>query len=73
MLPDEVDARLRREARRRGTSIAELAREAIARQLPPESEPDSLTFFAIGEGGPVEVSEHTEEYVAKAIRKQRKR
>jgi len=33
MLPDEVDARLRLEARRRGTSIAEVAREAIEKEL----------------------------------------
>lgn len=73
MLPDDVDARLRLEARRRGTSIADVAREAIERQLPPESEPGALAFLAIGEGGPANVSKRADEYVAKAIRKQRKR
>jgi plasmid stability protein len=73
MLPDDVDARLRREARRRGTSIADVAREAIERQLPPEPEPGALAFLAIGEGGPANVSERADEYVAKAIRKRRKR
>ena len=73
MLPDDVDARLRLEARRRGTSIADVAREAIERQLPPESEPGELAFLAIGEGGPANVAERADEYVAKAIRKQRKR
>ena len=41
MLPDDIDDRLRLEARRRGTSIAEIAREAIEAQLPPA--PDRAT------------------------------
>lgn len=68
MLPDEVDARLRLEARRRGTSIADVARDAIERQLPPAPEPGRLSFFAIGEGGPADVSERVDDYVAKAMR-----
>ena len=49
---DELDDRLRLEARRRGTSIADVAREAIERQLPPAPEPGELSFFAIGDGDP---------------------
>ena len=34
---------------------ADVAREAIERQLPPEPEPGALAFLAIGEGGPADV------------------
>ena len=68
MLPDELDDRLRLEARRRGTSIADVAREAIERQLPPAPKPGELSFFAIGEGSPADVSEHIDEHVARAVR-----
>ena len=49
MLPDAVDARLRLEAKRRGTSIAALAREAIEVRLPSPRADGRLGFFAIGE------------------------
>jgi plasmid stability protein len=71
MLPDELDERLRLEARRRGTSIADVAREAIERQLPPASRPGGLSFFAIGDGRPRDVSEHVDEHVARAVRRKR--
>ena len=71
MLPDELDDRLRLEARRRGTSIADVAREAIDRQLPPAPEPGALSFFAIGEGSPADASEHIDEHVARAVRRKR--
>jgi hypothetical protein len=67
MLPDEVDARLRLEARRRGRSIADVAREAIERQLPPAPEGGALGFFAIGEGGPPDVSERVDEFVGQSV------
>jgi plasmid stability protein len=71
MLPDDLDDRLRLEARRRGTSIADVAREAIERQLPPAPEPGNLSFFAIGEGGPRDASDRVDEHVGKAIRRKR--
>jgi len=71
MLPDELDERLRLEARRRGTSIADVAREAIERQLPPAPEAGGLSFFAIGDGQPRNVSEHVDEHVARAVRRRR--
>ena len=71
MLPDDVDDRLRLEARRRGTSIAEIAREAIEAQLPPIPEPGELAFFAIGEGGPNDASERVDEYVGEAVGRKR--
>jgi hypothetical protein len=46
MLSDEVDARLRFEARRRHVSVAELVREAVeARYSSPA--PRKLSFFAL--------------------------
>jgi hypothetical protein len=70
MLPDEVDARLRLEARRRGTSIAEVAREAIEKELPSQGE-GRLSFFAIGEGSPSDASERVDELVAEGVRRRR--
>jgi Ribbon-helix-helix protein, copG family len=67
MLPDELDARLRQEARRRGVSIADVARDAIDRQLPPPRADGRLGFFAVGEGSPADVSEHVDEHVRRAI------
>ena len=71
MLPDDLDDRLRLEARRRGTSIADVAREAIERHLPPPPDPANLGFFAIGEGGPKDASDRVDEHVGKAIRRKR--
>jgi hypothetical protein len=67
MLPDDVDARLRLEARRRGSSIAEIAREAIESQLPQPPPDGHLSFFSIGEGSPADVSERIDEFVGQAI------
>lgn len=71
MLPDELDDRLRLEARRRGTSIADVAREAIERQLPPAPTPGELSFFAIGDGAGEDASERVDEHVARAVRRRR--
>lgn len=70
MLPDEVDARLRHEARRRGTSIAEVAREAIEKELPSQGD-GRLSFFAIGEGSPSDASERVDELVAESVHRRR--
>jgi Ribbon-helix-helix protein, copG family len=67
MLPDDIDARLRLEARRRGSSIAEVAREAIERQLPQPSADGHLSFFSVGEGSPTDVSERVDEFVGQAL------
>jgi hypothetical protein len=71
MLPNELDDRLRLEARRRGTSIADVAREAIDRQLPPAPKPGEFSFVAIGDGAPEDASEHVDEHVARAVRRRR--
>lgn len=67
MLPDELDLRLRLEAKRRSASIAEVAREAIDRHVGPARPEGRLSFFAIGDGGPPEASERVDELVSKAI------
>ncbi len=70
MLPDDVDARLRLAARRRGLSIAQVAREAIERELPPP--PDGrLGFFAVGDGSPRDASERVDELVADSVPRRR--
>lgn len=67
MLPDALDARLRLEARRRGMSIADVARSALERELPEPAPNGALSFFAIGKGEPSDVAEHAENFVGKAI------
>lgn len=70
MLSENVDLRLRLEARRRGTSVAEVAREAIEKQLP--AQPDGrLSFFAIGDGSPPDASERVDELVGKSVARRR--
>jgi hypothetical protein len=71
MLPDDVDARLRLEARRRGLSIAQVAREAIERELPPPPADGRLGFFAVGDGSPQDASERVDELVANSVRGRR--
>ena len=70
MLPDDLDARLRLEARLRGVSVAHVAREAIERELPSQAD-GSLSFFAVGEGSPRDASERVDELVAKSVRRRR--
>lgn len=68
MLPDDLDARLRLEARRRGVSVAHVARDAIERELPSQAD-GRLSFFAIGDGAPRDASERVDELVAKSVRR----
>lgn len=69
MLPDEVDARLRQEAKRRGVSIADVAREAIDRHVPSPPADGRLGFFAVGEGSGPDDSERVDELVGDAVRR----
>jgi predicted DNA-binding protein len=66
MLPDDVVARLRHESQRRGTSVAEIVREAVEQHLVEPEPGKPLAFFALGEG-PSDGSERVDEYVAKAM------
>lgn len=72
MLPDDLDARLRLEARRRGVSMAEIVREAVERHLPGREPGRPLSFFAVGKGGPADASERVDEYVLRAVRRRRR-
>jgi len=71
MLPDDVDARLRLEARRRGVSVAQVARDAIERELPAPAD-GRLGFFAVGDGSPADASERVDELVADSVRRHRR-
>ena len=71
MLPEDVDSRLRYEARRRGVSIADVVREAIEEHLPAPPESGRLSFFGVGTGSPADVSERVDEYVGKAVARHR--
>ncbi len=67
MLPDELDVRLRLEAKRRSLSIADVAREAIDKHVPPVRPEGGLSFVAIGEGSPPDASERVDEIVGAAL------
>ncbi len=49
-------------------SVAEVAREAIEKQLPAQPD-ERLSFFAIGEVSPVDASERVDELVTKSVRR----
>lgn len=67
VLPDDVDAQLRYEARRRGVSMTELAREAIAAYLvDPADEGRDLSIFDLAEGDP-DSGSNVDRYVAEAM------
>ena len=68
IVSDDVDARVRLEARRRGSSISAVVRAALHRHLPHTSA-GHLSFFWVGEGGPADVSERVDEYVVQALRR----
>ena len=71
MLSDETAARLHLESRRRGTSLAQVVREAVEVHLAdPQEEPEMrrLSFFGISEGG-IDDSEHVQERVREAIQR----
>jgi predicted DNA-binding protein len=63
-LPDELDARLRHEAERRGTTVSALTREAIEALLGTTSDRRRLLAAASGASGRSDVSERIEEILA---------
>jgi Ribbon-helix-helix protein, copG family len=68
MLPDDVEARLRSEARRRGVPLAQVVRDAVERHLPEPKPGQPLSFFAVG-SGPVDGSERVDDTVRRAVRR----
>lgn len=66
-LPDDLDARLRHEAQRRGMTVSELTREAIARHLDHPQGRRRLGAAAAGRSGRSDVSERIEEILAAEV------
>lgn len=67
VLPDDVDAQFRYEAGRRGVSLTELAREAIAAYIVDEADEGwELSFFDLGEGD-LDSGSNVDHYVAEAM------
>lgn len=66
-LPGPLDARLRHEAERRGTTIAEISREALEAYLGEPSTRRRLGAAAAGKSGSSDVSERIEEILASEI------
>jgi predicted transcriptional regulator len=63
-LPDELDARLRHEAERRGSTVSELTREAIENLLGPQQGKRRLLAAGAGASGRDDISERIEEILA---------
>jgi len=64
-LPDDLDARLRHEAERRGMTISELTREAIARHVGGTRR--RLGAAGAGRSGRADISERIEEILAAEV------
>jgi predicted transcriptional regulator len=64
-LPEELDTRLRHEARRRGTTISELTREAIEAHLGATPGRRKLRAAGAGASGRTDVSDCVEEILTR--------
>ncbi len=60
-LPDDIDREVRDEAARRGLTVSEWTREAIAAHLPRQSGRRHLRGVAAGASGRSDISERIEE------------
>lgn len=63
-LPDDLDARLRHEAKRRGTTVSQLTREAIEAHLGGARARRRLLAAGAGASGHADVSERIDEILA---------
>ncbi|MBK9180811.1 MAG: ribbon-helix-helix protein, CopG family [Acidimicrobiales bacterium] len=70
-LPDELDARLRFEAQRRGVTVSELTREAIEAHLGGRRARRALLAAGAGASGHDDISERIEEILAAEVRSSR--
>lgn len=70
-IPDELDARLRKEAELRGTTISALVREAIERLLGVRRgrQRRRFSFIGIGDSGRSDISERIEEILRSRARR----
>jgi predicted transcriptional regulator len=65
-LPDDLDARLRHEAQRRGMTISEVTREAIEAHI-GQGRPRRLLAIGAGRSGQTDISERIEEILGQEI------
>lgn len=73
-LPDDLDARLRHEAQRRGMTISELTRQAIETQLGTGTGTGTrrrLGAAAAGRSGRNDISERIDEIIAAEVARSR--
>ncbi len=63
-LSDELDARLRHEAERRGMTVSELTREAIEAHVGMSRKRRTLLAAGVGASGQHDISERIEEILA---------
>lgn len=66
-LPDDLDARLRHEAERRGTTMSELTREAIENLLSTPQGKRRLLAAGAGASGHTDISERIEEILVSEV------
>ena len=66
-IPDELDARLRHEAARRGLTISEVSREALEAYLYGKLGRRSLGAAGAGHSGRDDVSERIEEILSREL------
>lgn len=66
-LPDDLDARLRHEAERRGVTVSELTREAIETLLEAPPGKRRLLGAGVGASGRADISERIEEILAREV------
>ncbi len=63
-IPDELDARLRHEAQRRGTTISDISRQALEAYFGGSSTRRRLGAAGAGRSGRRDISERIEEILA---------
>lgn len=66
-LPEDLDARLRHEAARRGVTVSELTREAIEVHLGAGRRRRKLLAAGAGASGHADISERIEELLAEEV------
>ncbi len=69
-VPEDLDARLRHEAERRGTTVSEVTREALEAYLAPRGR---MSFVSLGRGGGGDVASRIEEILREELGRPRHR
>lgn len=68
-IPDDIALAVEREARRRATSVSEIAREALAAHLGLAAGVRSLPFANLGHSGTRDTARRIDELIAKEWRR----